>query len=134
MSSTSFLAFAMLVVLITLSWSQPGKAAPAEADPEWAAGRFGRSSETAENKRESEVTRPPLGILSWMDRERELWQETETAAPAQADPEWAAGRFGQSSETAENKRESEVTRPPLGILSWMDRERELWQEPGTATP
>jgi len=26
MSSTSFLAFAMLVVLITLSWTQPGKA------------------------------------------------------------------------------------------------------------
>jgi len=41
MSSTSFLAFAMLVVLITLSWSQPGKAAPtsANADPERAAGK-----------------------------------------------------------------------------------------------
>jgi len=39
MSSTSFLAFAMLVVLITLSWSQPGKAAPtwAKANPERAA-------------------------------------------------------------------------------------------------
>jgi len=40
MSSTPFLASAMLVVLITLSWSQPGKAAPtlADADPERAAG------------------------------------------------------------------------------------------------
>jgi len=41
MSSTSFLAFAMLVVLITLSWSQPGKAAAAtsaDANPERAAG------------------------------------------------------------------------------------------------
>merc|ERR1712212_361588 len=38
MSSTSFLAFAMLVVLITLSLSQPGKGAPTDADPERAAG------------------------------------------------------------------------------------------------
>jgi len=39
MSNMSFLAFAMLVVLITLSWSQPGKAAPtwAKANPERAA-------------------------------------------------------------------------------------------------
>jgi len=39
MSTTSFLAFALLVVLITLSWSQPGKAAPIldNADPERAA-------------------------------------------------------------------------------------------------
>merc|ERR1712212_382801 len=35
MSTTSFLAFALLVVLINLSWSQPGKAAP--TDPERAA-------------------------------------------------------------------------------------------------
>jgi len=40
MSSTPFLASAMLVVLITLSWSQPGKAAPtlADVDPERDAG------------------------------------------------------------------------------------------------
>jgi len=39
MSNMSFLAIAMLVVLITLSWSQPGKAAPtwAKANPERAA-------------------------------------------------------------------------------------------------
>jgi len=42
MSTTSFLAFALLVVLITLSWSQPGKAAPTsdDADPARAADRW----------------------------------------------------------------------------------------------
>jgi len=42
MSTTSFLTFATLLVLMTLSWSQPGEAAPTSDDghPERAAGGF----------------------------------------------------------------------------------------------
>jgi len=59
MSTTLFPAFALLMVLITLSWSQPGKAAPTldDANLERAAGNVGNRLLAAE---EHEALCPPM--------------------------------------------------------------------------
>jgi len=67
MSTTSFLAFALLVVLITLSLSQPGKAIPnsADADPERAAGN-------AEAHRDISLVRKQLEDVLPINLKRQL--------------------------------------------------------------
>jgi len=87
MSTTSLLAFALLVVLINLSWSQPGEAALTSdrGDPEM----------VTRNVREPQVFRGPRSLAApqeWISIEEMFRRMEEANKPKEKEKDWQSCR------------------------------------------